>query len=370
MKTMIILILAVFSVVCVGWAEESQRIAFGTPKDIACARLKLKDDGLRRFMEDAWAQGVSAPGIHSKYWVDRLADPDAVVLETARREFGRELAWQVDLLAADVFRNPDRNRECARLDWMLNFVEWVGAAGCFENYRIAMRTEEAATMALLRIVMDLSVPDKEVETLISRFTTLRRSAPVRARILYEESNGVIDVRSLARRADETEDGFSAEWLGFRAMALRHFGDRRYEYSKAKDVLGREDDRYAFFMDDSPGAPYRDSTHWDSKVHKKVCVYRSQASFLTPIVNAFRFRKLVGRFPDVKVPAGEPEYDAYQGWYDREYDWVFRQHRICPSTVAAYYLMYKHNSYTDSQTWELLNKDERAEIVRTNMMKGE
>lgn len=365
----VITILIIMTIMSVGVAGELQRISFVTSRDIEHARQMLKSKGIKHFVEAAWTEGVAAPGISSKYKVDREKNAGVVALETARREFGRELARQVDMLAADIYRHPDESEVCERLDWMLRFVGWIGAPRCFENYRIALRTEEAATMDLLRAVMDFSVPDKKIEELISRFTTLSKSAPIRARILYEESEGEIDIRDLARRASEKEDGFEAEWRNCRVRALRHFDGVRHEYSRASELLKKEDARYAFFMDDSPGAPYRDSTHWDCKIHKRICVFRAQAEFLTPIVNVFRFRKLIRKFPDVKVPAGEPEYDAYQNWYDREYDWVFRQHRICPSTVAAYYLMFKHNSYTDAQTWETLDEAEHKEIVRTNMLVG-
>lgn len=345
-------------------------VSFETVKEVERTRNLLHGVGIVRFIKIVEKDCVSAPGIHSKYWVDRFTreDPELAALETAYRDFGLDYLKEVDKLALRIFRNPDKANEQVRAEMLLRIASWIGAPGKFENYRIAMRTEEAATIPLLRIIVDADIPVGEAESLISRFTTQQKSASVRAEILYEESNGIVDMRELAKRADAGGDLFDREWIGLHEKSYKHFG-RRVEYLKSADILRSEPDGYAFFTDDSFGAPYADSAYWDCKLHMMICVYRSQADALNALTEVLQFRKLAGSFPRVDVQPNQRERDAYENWYARKYEWILRQHRVSARTAAAYYVMSMRNTFADPQTRDLLERRERLECARKNEQKG-
>ena len=131
-------------------------------------------------MDKVWNQQVAAPGIHSKYWVDQIArsDPGQESLERAYRDFGYEVAVQVEDMAFEIYENPDKNHERERLDWLLRFSKWFMKPGKFENFRIGMRVEDAATMPLHRMVFSLEIPPDEIESYAKKFTLAKASVPV------------------------------------------------------------------------------------------------------------------------------------------------------------------------------------------------
>lgn len=345
-------------------AAEPGDISFTSVESVRQARDDLASRGIAAFMKDAWAQGVAAPGIHSKYWIDRFTrgKPELAALETAYRDFGREVARQVNLVAIDTFRHPDRLAEADRLVWMLNFAEWIGRAGKFDNYRIAARAEDAATIPLLRVIIDMDVSEKLIEGQLARFSTTQSSAPVRAEILYEESNGVLDVRKLASKAKGLEDGFLDEWRSKQRWAYWHFGRKLLQYSENIERMKSEKDKYAFFADDVPFGRYCSPDRWDLKHHLTVCIYHSEAYFIRPIKSVFKFRKIGGKFSKVAVPAGMRECDAYSSWYREKYEWM-EQHGVNPSSVGAYFLSCILNTYADMETRELRENSERMECAK-------
>ena len=351
--------------------EDQKSVSFDTIDEVALTQRFLHKGGLKKFVEYVASTGVKAPKIYSKYWIDRreYEDVEQEKLERSYREFGLEFLRQVDRVALEVFRNPERSQEQGRLELLLQAASWIGAPGKFENYRVALRCEDAATIPLLRIIVDEDIPIEVVKGFVARFTTQKKSAPIRAAILYEESNGVFDVRKLALRADKKSDGFDREWAGYHGRSFNHYGGKIMEYSKNVDRLRQEPDKYAFFTDDNPGWPYADSTHWDCKLHMRICVYRSQATVLNPLIGVLRFRELAGGFAKVKVRPNERERDAYERWYRQHYEWMFHQYGVCADTAAAYYIRCLRNTYYDPQTGDLLSRAEHDECARKNMLKG-
>ena len=143
-----------FAFGCGAFAQIDPPISFATTESTERASCLLRDKGIRVFMNEIWLQGVAAPGIHSKYWLDQFTRdrPNMAQLEKAYRDFGYEVAVQIEKLAFEIYDNPDRGQEKERLDWMLRFSKWMMRPGRFENFRIGMRVEDAATMPLHRMV--------------------------------------------------------------------------------------------------------------------------------------------------------------------------------------------------------------------------
>ena len=204
-------------------------------------------------MDEVWEQGVAAPGIHSKFWLDQFTrgKPELARLERAYRDFGYEVALQVEDLAFEIYEKPDKALEPKRLDWLLRLSKWMMKPGKFENFRIGMRIEDAATMPLHRVIFNFDIPTDIIDSYFLRFTTARESATFRANILYEESDGVLDVRNLAKKVeDEEDDGFEAKWLALHRKAFKYFGDFSPEYTLDPELVRDEQIKYSFFTDDS------------------------------------------------------------------------------------------------------------------------
>lgn len=334
--------------------QDSEIINFSTVKSTERAMVMLRENGLHVFMDKAWNQGVAAPGIHSKYWLDQFTrgKPKLYAIEKAYRDFGHEVAVQIENLAFEIYEKPDKELEMARLDWLLRFSKWMLKPGRFENYRVGMRIEDAATIPLHRALFNLDVPVDSIELRIARFTTAMESARIRAKILYEESDGVLDVRELAEKAQEgQDDGFEERWIQSCRIAYRHFGNRILHYSTDQEILLDEDLTYSFFMDDNGELGGRNciAVRWNDKCHKKVCVLRGQASHLMQLKEILLFRKDVGEFPDVPIPSGVDARDAYTNYYNEKYNQDRRLTQAYAGGVASYYLKFKANTYRDLST---------------------
>lgn len=354
-----------------GYAGECRDIGFLTVRSVRLAQEELRLVGLKGFMESAWSRGVSAPGIHSKYYVDRFTrgKPDLAALETAYRDFGLELLRQFDSLAVEVYRKPSKREELDRVGWMLRLAEWIRSPGKYENYRIAMRIEEAATMPLLRVITDMEIPEDTIVRLLDGFTTSDKSAPVRAGILYEESNGAFDLRGLLKGKKSTVDVFVEPWVWARRKAYWHFGFRLPEYSKESGLLLGESDKNAIVADDDVSGLCRDADRWDKKMHKIICVNSGSPMYLAALKKVFRFRQLIGGFPEIPVPPGVRERDAYDKEYGHRYRWQLTDEQISPEIVAAYYLDSRNNTYVDRQTQAMLDFQEINDMIRRNNKKA-
>lgn len=345
------------------FAHDDERISFATVQSTERAKAILHENGLRVFMDRVWAQGVTAPGIHSKYWLDQFTrdKPELYAIEKAYRDFGYELAIQIEDLAFEIYEKPDKSLEMERLDWLLRFSKWMLKPGKFENLRIGARVEEAATMPLLRVMFNFDIPTTEIESCFDRFNIGRENATLRATVLYEESNGVLDVRDLAEKAQEGEDdGFEARWASLWVKAYRHFGEHILNYTTDSEILFSEEIKYNFFMDDTGDLGGRNSIpeRWNGKYHKEVCVLGGRVWYLRQIHYVLIFRKDIGKFPDVVVPEGKDILETYQKYYFKKFRWDQRLTTADTTDVAYLYLQFKHNEYMDHSTmrsYETRNK---------------
>ena len=75
--------------------------------------------------------------------------------------------------------------------------------------------------------------------------------------------------------------------------------------------------YTFPLDDYDSF-HQDSIGWELKLHKQVCVSRSEARNLKSLKEVFRFRKIVGMFPDVEIHPGESAQQSYEKRYNTQF----------------------------------------------------
>lgn len=356
MKQILYHVLTIFAFMHFPVAHGSGQINFDSAKDVFTTEQHLKNIGLPSFMDQVWAKRIDAPGIHSRYWVDQFAskDEELETLEIAYRNFGRELAKQIDSIAVDIYTHPEPATESERLDWLLNFANWVRKPGKFENYRIASRVEEAATIPLLRMIVNLDVPSEDIEEAFKRFWSAQDSAAMRASIIYEESGGHLDLRNAAKNAGEDDDGFEDEWIKFHRKAFHHFNNKNLHYSRDKSALKDDPIEYTFPLDDYDSF-HLDSLGWELKLHKQVCVYRTEARNLRSLKEVFRFRKIVGMFPDVEIRHGESPRQSYETQYNTQFRQCWKQHKVYPGGAAYYYLAAKNNTFVDEQTRKAISR---------------
>ncbi len=143
--------LAVLSLVVVVYGMDAETISFSTVKEVEAARLHLKAKGVWKFVDEALSQGVTPPRMHSKYWVDKLPVTNQPQ-ESAFRDFGYEVAVQLNNVALEFYNHPSGDEEVGRVKRLLRLAAWLRQPGGYENYRIARRAEGAAGMLLARVI--------------------------------------------------------------------------------------------------------------------------------------------------------------------------------------------------------------------------
>lgn len=365
MNKTILLISFITSFVCHIVANGATHISFESPNTTIQAREHLKTVGVKNFMEDIWAQDVTAPGIHSKYWVDQFAenDPALKTIELAYRDFGYEIALQLDRMAVDIHNNTNDLDNAKILDWLLSFKEWILSPGGYENFRIAARAENAATMPLLRLIMNLSIPNEDIEHFFERFIDETQSARLRANILHEESRGLFDLRGNIDLLADHERLLANWWVPRAKETAERYGHRVLRYMYDFDMLNKDAIRYNFFCpDDDRLFPRNLSNNWDNKEHKLICVFSIKADRLDSLRQVFAFRKAAGKFPDVAVPNGMHPRHAYEDFYDAAFP-KGKKAGLMPSVAGAFYLKNKSNSFIDTATAETIEDIKRRAISK-------
>jgi hypothetical protein len=66
--------LAVLSLAVVSYGKDADTISFSTINEVEAARLHLRVKGVWKFVDEALAQGVAPPRMHSKSWALPIGD--------------------------------------------------------------------------------------------------------------------------------------------------------------------------------------------------------------------------------------------------------------------------------------------------------
>lgn len=351
MKKELLVLLSVAMLV----TDASASVRFETVKDVQAARDLLKRIGLKSFTEEVLSQKIKAPPIHSRYWLDQFArgDGEKQSLERAFRDFGYEVALQLDRMAIETCKNPYGHREKERLDWFLRFSNWILRPEKYENFRIASRAEDVATISLLRVIADLDVPDEEIEAYFNRFMSAEKSAMLRANILFEDSAGSFDVREQARD-DDRRECFEQWWIPRARKSNEHYGRLTLRYSLDFDIMKSDPVEYSFFDGEESYRPHCPSQGWNLKDYRSVCVYRSRACCLDQILKAFQFRKVIGKIPEVNVKKGELPSLAYERYYYANFEQEKKQYELDLFCAAHYFAHARFNTYCDYDTRSILD----------------
>ena len=350
-------------------AEKAFVPCFSDTPSVEAARLHLNVVGVESFFAEVQKANVAPPRIHSKYWVDTLPAEAAEERkrEDANRDFGLELARQLDAKALTIYDCPDPASETNRLEWLLDVATWLRTASDgYGNYRIARRLEGIAAVVLARVITDLSVPNDAIERYFSAFLSDEKSATIRADILFEESRGAMDVREEAKRFSN-KGNFEAQWSSHLRTALRHFGsmDYLFNYAQFQDRINSEKAIYSFFCEDD-GSPSVSSVvnTWDYKQHYLTCIHGGRGINLGTILELYIFRKIIGYFPD--IPSSGDGYRAADDIFAKVWAPHWQQYGRGSGSAGACYYQTIHNELMDFETQEIVSQ--RGKRTTPNSLK--
>ena len=337
---------------------DTNLISFATTKDVEAACIHLRQVGLWAFVDEASANGLASPTIHSKYWVDKLPVTNQMQ-EAAFRHFGHEMAVLLNDAALEYQKHPCKGEEAIRVENLLRLSKWLWRSGGYENYRMACRAEGAAGMVLARVVVNPDVPVETIEKLFELFMTDEQDALIRAGILWEESNGVIDVRGKARRFED-KGSFERDWNDYLRKASKKVSVRSlFHYTEFKKELETKIPDLVFFCDDTTlPSPRTIVTTWNCKQHFTTCVFGGRPINLGTVRTLFLFRKSIGGFP--APPNAVEDRDSYGSYYNDIWDSHAGNLDYSGHGAGRTYYDVIHNDFWDWESLEIV-KHERNKL---------
>ncbi len=347
----VVTLMSLFSIAVSSFGEQAEMISFSSVREVELACLHLRGRGIWGFVDDASKLGVQPPRIHSKYWVDKQPVTNQV-LETVFRKFGYEVAVQLNDVSLEFYNHPLADEEVDRVKNLLHLATWLRQPGGYENYRIARRAEGVAGMLLARAITNPDVPVEAIEKLMDLFLSEEQSSIVRADILWEESNGIIDVRDKARRFED-KGSFEFDWNLFLRKASKKIDIwKLFHYSELKPELESKIPDLVFFCDDStPPNPRSIVATWNLKQHFATCVFDGGLINFRVIRNLLLFRKKVGGFPQPsKINASRDDFASY---FDEVWTPFEMKYGPIGPGVGRHYFDILHNDFTDWETHEVL-----------------
>lgn len=353
MKAIVTLIAVALA--CSAFAGEAPTISFRTKESTEEAKERIRSVGIDAFMDEAWACGAEAPRIHSLFWVEHLPpdDPGRIVLETAYRDFGFEVARRLDDMAVEFQLRTLKTGNRETLEWLLRFAKWVRTPGGYENYRMSRRAEGLAVMALGRLVADMDEDVGGFDKYVASFLSERESAVLRADILFEESFGEFDVRRDAKRFTD-KGSFEMQWCRRFRKPFEKYSLKMEMYSANKELFRGEDMSMCFFAEDSSTPePRCISNSWGLKQHFGTCIFGGILISMDSVVSMYKFRKVIGGFPTPPPGTDDDLFHAYHDYYsDLWTPYRDKYGRIGGPAGSCYYAV-THDEFMDFGTFEII-----------------
>ncbi len=275
-----------------------------------------------KFVAAVKSNHVVAPVIHSKWYVDKIIDPDTRDRERGIRDAGKVLAERLDGWSESLgnLRSPEEiTMECKSL---LDLSDWLAASKGYGNLIIAFRCQDIASVGIGRLAVDLNYSYQAVSGLLSRLEASWQSPVARAEVLNDEAKTkLFDVSGKNYAAAQKE--LTETWQNGEQTV--HFQNMRQQSNQVLDLVERripsdidandlEDlrknifaasslssDVKDFFTDTSsseyPARPWTVSRLWDIKRHSFFVGGDLQSTNARKLDMLLRFRQRVGNFPD-------------------------------------------------------------------------
>lgn len=264
----------------------------------------------------------SPPLIHSKWYVDMMADQSARHREVQARDFGKLMAERLDGWSNDL-RNSKTSDEIAHLvKNLIDLSDWIATANGYGNLLLAFRCDDVASVGLGKLAIDLEFPFAVVHGLVARLQAPWQSALPRAQMLNDEAGSAyfdITGNDAATIQDLLVETWQDAQSNVRAQEIRQQSPRLIEPAVGAAYFDGEDpsinamrealdshpplpaDQMAFFTDTPtasyPERPWSTVRLWDIKRHSFFVGGDLESPNLRKLNALLMFREHVGSFPE-------------------------------------------------------------------------
>lgn len=257
----------------------------------------LKKSDVSDFVGNVEKRGWKAPKMFSLWYVNHhFSDrPELRKIELAKREFGELLACKLTEMAVLVRTEKNAEKLEKHAETLLKLVDWLGNNPGYGNIFLQNRSQDIASVAVVKFVADLNYPLEKADAWVHRFKWDWNKPEVRQKILSEES----DSKAFTKKTGIAEDDLAKEW----GEGLGKAREKKLEKS--------EIDREIFIdpghqRDSIPSIP---ETEWNEKDHFMI-VQGFGSINVRDLDNLLKFRKAVGYFP-----SKPKKYRKYDGQSD-------------------------------------------------------
>lgn len=289
----------------------------------------LSHDSPAAFLVAVKSNRWVAPFIHSKWFVDRITDPDAKQEEVSIRAFGKLMAERLDAWSKTL-RDARTAEQIAPLtENLLALSDWLATANGYGNLTLAFRCQDVASTGMGRLAADLNFPYEAVSGLVARLQAPWQSSITRAQMLNAEAGtSLFDVAGID--ATTIQERLSKAWQdaqrSIRAQEIRQQSVELLGSESLQTSANKEDpsitamrktlesipqlpsDQMAFFADTPtasyPARPWTTLRLWDIKRHAFFIGGDLESPNLRKLNALLRFRERVGHFPERMTLAPE------------------------------------------------------------------
>lgn len=275
-----------------GWAEE---MAEG--QQIGRLSTVLQQGKVLGLASAIREMRLQAPRIPSRWSVEhRTSLADDRKVDVAAREFGRELAVQLDAtapllqtLALDVELKQQARALC-------DLSDWCAATTGYGNLLLAQRCLDLAAVGLARLTASLDYPIGDCRELAARMTPGWMAVAVRARALNDEAG--TNLFAVGGTQEEMERTWGSG--GFLVREKRGGKSRPQGQAPGRGFVDTQEIRanLDFFERDEPtAAPVTLTRTWDSRRYERI-VNGLELQSARKALALLRFRSTVGTFPEM------------------------------------------------------------------------
>ena len=232
----------------------------------------LKRGGVERLMVTVREERWTAPCIPSKWFVDnRIGDTEKKRMVQAAREFGRQIAVELEKLAQEQQTLPVGETLYKRTCLLCDTGEWCAETVGYGNIFLARRFLDLAAVGLARLTASTNVPLADCEILAARMTPPWLGMAYRQQILNGEAG-----TNLFINVEMTNEELDWQWaIGWTMQAMK---EKRTQIKKVDppnpdfvDVNAFTNNLGFFTAYELPEAPATHLRSWDFRQHRLIAM---------------------------------------------------------------------------------------------------
>lgn len=350
-------------------------VAFAMDKELEQSRqlAAVARQGPEALLNYACETKARAPLIYSQWHVDRLAakNPKKGEIEQTRREFGRTFLQALENLTPTLRSPADAQTLQNTANTLLNLADWFGEQPGYGNALIFHRLQDMATVPLAYLTADMSYPETNLVTMISRLVDFPEEVRRNARVLNLESPepifevpaavrpsaGVWRVSEKAKVADAIVNPLERAW--YRKVA----DIRKWQKDQGKPVTlpsGKSQrdelpENLAFFADDEMShapRPFTTLNQWGKKYHRRLFLGLGSQNIVN-MQSFLLFRQKVGGFPTTPPSWWKPGDGVFptptKAAFDEAWTPFRHEYGLHSTSAAEVYDALQSNAFYDEDT---------------------